>query len=96
MAVAKHYDGSKSLRQGLRNTSFSWGEFTGNLHKKKQITTVIVNYYAIVFLVRKGPLGGRGRIAEKLASEAYRAIVSPTALSVQARMLFSTFGSLIN
>ena len=39
---------------------FPWGEFTGNLHKLG-IATVIVNYYAVVFLVRQGPFGHRQR-----------------------------------
>ena len=37
---------------------FSWRKFTGNLHKKR-ITTVIMNYYAVVFLVWQAPLGLR-------------------------------------
>ena len=54
--VVKHYGSSKTLRQGLWNTLFSWENVTGNL-RKTWITTAIVNHYAVVFLVWPGPLG---------------------------------------
>ena len=58
-----HYSGSKLLRRqqntmagSLKHLVFL-GKFTGNL-PTEQITTVIVNYCAVVLLVRRGPLGG--------------------------------------
>ena len=46
--VAKHYDGSKTLRQGLWNTLFSWENFTRNHHK-----SWTANAYVPLFLKRK-------------------------------------------
>ena len=64
--TAKHYDGSvgqQTLRRQQNTTAGSPKHlvFQAKIHRKSpqiatRITTVIVNCYAVVFLVRQGPL----------------------------------------
>ena len=58
--MAKHYGGSKTLRQRSLKHLVFLGKLTGNLHKQR-ITTVIVNCYAVVFLVQQGPIFQKSR-----------------------------------
>ena len=66
------------------------GKYTGNLHILR-ITTVIVNYYAVVLVVRQGPLGreiSNLRRARRGRPFPLRAVGSP------CRAISSTYGGI--
>ena len=73
--VAKHYDGSKILRQGLWNTLFSWGENSQEIStlSELQFTTALVNCYVVISLLRQGPLGTRValHVSQQTSSESW-------------------------